>query len=71
MNATILQIIVAVSASAIIALGTWAIKVHSQLIELKTWKEFFQTQSEQHYEQIHKMLSEMRADLKEMSKRDH
>lgn len=69
MNATILQIIVAVSASAIIALGTWAIKVHSQLIELKTWKEFFQAQSEKHYEQIHEMLSEMRADIKKISEK--
>jgi len=66
----LLQIIVGVSGSAIIALGTWAVGIHSQLIELKTWKNLFEAQTRTQYEQIHELLSEMRADLKEISRRD-
>ena len=66
MTSAILQIIVAVCASAIIALGTWAIKVHSELVELKTWRQLFDTQWRHELVQIHDLLSEMREDIKKI-----
>lgn len=66
MTNVILQLVVAVCSAAIIALGTWAIKVHSELIELKTWKQIFENQWRHELTQIHELLSEMREDIKKI-----
>lgn len=71
MNQVLMQILVGVCASAIIALGTWAIKVHSELIELKTWRNIFEEQSRNHYNQIYELLSEVREDIKRLTERNY
>ena len=71
MNQLLLQVLVGVCASSIIALGTWAIKVHSELIELKTWRTLFEQQTQNHYNQIYELLSEMREDMKRLTERNY
>lgn len=68
MSNAIIQIAVGVCASSIIALVTWAIGIHSQLIELKTWKEIFEEQSRNQYRQIYELLTEVREDIKNLRK---
>lgn len=71
MNDILMQILVGVCVSAIIALGTWAIKVHSELIEIKTWRNLFEEQTRSHYNQIYELLSEVREDMKRFAERNY
>ncbi len=68
MSQAVLQIIVAVCASGIIALATWAIGIHSHVIELKTWKKIFEEQSRDQYNRIYELLTEVREDIKNLRK---
>lgn len=69
MSQVVMQILIGLAGTAIAALCTWAVGVHSQLIEFRTWKNLFEEQSRNQYTQIHDLLSEVREDIKKLSQR--
>lgn len=69
MTQIIMQILIGLAGTAIAGLCAWAVGVHTQLIELKTWKSLFEEQSRTQYTQIHDLLSEVREDIKKLSER--